>query len=195
LQDHPPHWSTPAQGGRWSAAVVRLGLRWSDVDLTAGVLSIKRGRVLIGKRTEEGATKTKRGARELPLPSDVLSALRAMREAQAAGFGFEQVRSGYLATNAAGEPVRHQRWSDEWREHCEAAGVPVVTLHAARHSSVTAMRDAGVPDRHVAAWHGHDEAVMRRTYSHAHRERLAEAGEALTAVLGGALADTACEKR
>jgi integrase len=65
--------------------------------------------------------------------------------------------------------------------------VPDVTLHEARHSSVTAMRDAGVADHVVAAWHGHDEAVMRRTYSHAQPERMAEAGEALALVLGGSL--------
>jgi len=41
------------------------------------------------------------------------------------------------------------------------------------------LRDAGVPDHLVAAWHGHDELVMRRTYSHAHSEELAVVGSAL----------------
>ena len=58
-----------------------------------------------------------------------------------------------------------------WRQHCEAAGVRPVTLHGARHTSVTAMRKAGVPDDVVAAWHGHDKVVMRRTYSHPDAER------------------------
>jgi hypothetical protein len=52
----------------------------------------------------------------------------------------------------------------------------------ARHSSETAMRAAGVPDDLVAAWHGHDENVMRRTYSHPDAVRLASAGQALADV-------------
>lgn len=42
------------------------------------------------------------------------------------------------------------------------------------------MRNAGVPDHIVAAWHGHDEVVMRQTYSHAHTEQLKSAGSALS---------------
>jgi hypothetical protein len=66
-----------------------------------------------------------------------------------------------------GVPYRPERRSDMCRQHCAAAVVPAVTLHAARHRSVTAMRDAGVPDHVGAAFHGHDKVVMRRTYSRA----------------------------
>jgi hypothetical protein len=42
------------------------------------------------------------------------------------------------------------------------------------------MRNAVVPDHIVAAWHGHDEVVMRQTYSHAHLAELKNAGASLT---------------
>lgn len=48
---------------------------------------------------------------------------------------------------------------------------------------VTLMRDRGVPDHHVAAWHGHDEAVMRRNYSVAMDDGLKAAGESLSQAL------------
>lgn len=164
-----------------------LGLRWSDIDFANGTLKIERGRVEIdGKLWTEGPPKTRRGKRTLSLPSDVLTALRKLRRSQLEAFGAEQVRTGYLAVTETGEPMRHERWSDLWREHCKASGVPVVTLHAARHSSVTAMREAGVPDHDVAAWHGHDEAIMRRVYSHSRAEGLAAAGKALSEMYGGA---------
>jgi integrase len=165
-----------------------LGGSWADVDLATGVLSISRGVVAdsSGRRREPTATKTRRGTRTLPLPADVLAALRKLRESQAGAFGFEHVRSGYLAVNEAGVPYRPERWSDMWRELCAAAGVQAVTLHAARHSSVTAMRRAGVPDDVVAAWHGHDEVVMRRTYSHPDADGLAAAGAALSGVFADA---------
>ena len=66
----------------------------------------------------------------------------------------------------------------------QAAGIPEVTLHAARHSSVTAMRDAGVPDHVVAAWHGHDENIMPKAYSHAQPSGLSEAGAILERIFG-----------
>jgi integrase len=77
------------------------------------------------------------------------------------------------------------RWSDLWLGLCEAAGVPPVTLHAARHSSVTAMLDAGVPPRLVAAWHGNDPIIMARTYDHPDQDGLRPAGAALAGVLNG----------
>jgi integrase len=106
-----------------------------------------------------------------------------MRDRQAAEHGFGQVRDGWLAVDAAGQPLRPEAWSGRWTVLCRDAGVPPVTLHAARHSSVTAMRAAGVPDHIVAKWHGHDEVVMRRTYSHANQDSLAAAGRALSDAL------------
>jgi len=61
--------------------------------------------------------------------------------------------------------------------------VSAVSLHAARHTSVTVLRDAGVADHLVAAWHGHDEVVMRRTYSHAHPAELSIVGAALASAM------------
>jgi hypothetical protein len=48
---------------------------------------------------------------------------------------------------------------------------------------VTTMRDAGVLDHIVAAWHGHDEYLMRKVYSHAQTEGLATAGTVLEGLL------------
>lgn len=164
-----------------------MGLRWPDVDLVEGTLSISKGVVADGKgrRSPETPTKTRKGTRTLPLPPDVLTALRGLREDQAAEHGFEQVRTGWLAVDELGVPLRPERWSDMWRALCRAAGVEAVTLHVARHSSVTAMRAAGVPDHVVAKWHGHDENVMRGTYTHPEGDALAAAGQALAGVLGG----------
>lgn len=60
-------------------------------------------------------------------------------------------------------------------------------LRAARRSSVTLMRDKGVPDHHVAAWQGHEEAVMRRNYLVAMDEGLKAAGESPSSALREAL--------
>jgi integrase len=62
---------------------------------------------------------------------------------------------------------------------CKKAGVPVFKLHGSRHTTVSLMRAKGIPDQIIAAFHGHDEQTMRRTYSHLQPEDLRRAAEAL----------------
>lgn len=164
-----------------------LGLKWTDVDLDTRRVSITRGRVQVGGSAtiEETPTKTRNGTRALTLPESVADALKRLRSSQAEEFGIVQVRDGYLGVDEIGEPIRPEWYSDEWRRLCQRAEVPVVTLHAARHTSVTLMRDLGIPDHLVAEWHGHDEVVMRRTYSHASESGLEDAGDRLFAATGG----------
>lgn len=80
--------------------------------------------------------------------------MRARRREEILALGRTVAETDYLATDEIGRPLRPERYSDEWRALCEAAGLRPVVLHAARHSSVTAMRDRGVPDHIVAAWPG-----------------------------------------
>jgi integrase len=164
-----------------------LALTWQDIDMVAGTLSITKAVVPDdgGRRSAPTPPKTRRGTRTLPLPPDMLSSLRKLRKAQLAEWGAEQARTGWLAVDEAGRPYRPEEWTQLWAAHCKEADVSSVTLHAARHTSVTTMRDAGVPDHVVAAWHGHDEAVMRRVYSHADQEGMAAAAQALEAAWSG----------
>lgn len=60
-----------------------LGLRWADVDLDAGTITVAQGRVVVGGGTVTGAPKSTRSARTLPMPRDVLAALRAFKTRQA----------------------------------------------------------------------------------------------------------------
>jgi integrase len=57
--------------------------------------------------------------------------------------------------------------------------VPPIRLHDARHTSVTIMRSLGIPAHVVAAWHGHDEAVMARTYTHTNLDEMRAAAQQL----------------
>lgn len=110
---------------------------------------------------------------------DLLVALQSWQEEV---LGSDQAVDGLIVINEFGRPMRPEEWTARWRRLCK--GTPGVrddhTLHAARHSTVTFMRNAGIPDHIVAAWHGHDEVVMRRTYSHVHSQEMRSAGSALS---------------
>ena len=156
-----------------------LGLRWSDFNPRTGELSVSKSRV---PRGGVGKPKTARGFRVLPLDQERVDLLVALRSWQAETYGLEQAADGLIVINELGRPMRPEEWTARWRKLCKAT--PGVrddhTLHAARHSTVTFMRNAGVPDHIVAAWHGHDEVVMRRTYSHVHTQEMRSAGSALS---------------
>lgn len=156
-----------------------LALRWPDFNQITGDLTISKGRGIIGG---EQRPKTSRGLRVLPLDEERAELLSGLYAHQVATYGIAFVREGYICVNEFGRPMRPEDWSRRWRALCIATdGVrDGHTLHAARHSTVTFMRNAGVPDHIVAAWHGHDEVVMRQTYSHAHAEQLRKAGSALS---------------
>lgn len=159
-----------------------LGLRWSAVDLDSGVLSVRRGRVSVGGESVEGAPKPKRSRRDLPLPKDVTTALRALRqrersEALALGVGWSDDR--LVAVREDGEPVRPEFYSDEFQRLRSRAGLRRIRLHGLRNTSVSLMLDQGIPVHIVAAWHGHDPAVALKIYSDAKADELRAAGASL----------------
>jgi integrase len=188
--------NTKRDAGLWLLTLAGLrrgeamGLKWSDIDLKAATVTVARSRVPHNAhgfdKTQVGRPKTKNGERVLHIKDmpELLAALRAMRDLQLRTFGVAQVREGWLALDAEGNPLDPKDWSARWDVAVEKAGVRGFTLHAARHTSVTTMRNAGVPDHIAAQWHGHDENIMRAVYSHAHADELQKAGAALAKALG-----------
>ena len=159
-----------------------LGPRWSAVDLDTGTLSVRRGRVAVGGEAVEGAPKSKRSRRDLPLPADVTEALRALRprqkrEALELQRGWSDDR--LVAVREDGTPLRPEFYSDEFQRLRTEAGLPRIRLHGLRNTSGTLMLDQGHPPHIVAKWHGHDPAVLLSIYSDAKADELRAAGASL----------------
>ena len=127
-----------------------LGLAWSAVDFDAGTVSVAQGRVVVrGEGTTTGDPKSARSRRTLPMPAEVMAALRALN-AQAAerlALGPAWVDTGLIAVNEDGSPIRPETYSKAFRRHCKSAGVPVIRLHDTRHTAATRMLDSGPPCR------------------------------------------------
>jgi len=87
-----------------------LGLRWDDIDLVAGTLSVRRARVLVEGRVIEQGPKTKNGIRTLPMDPALTAALYALKDLQkeernAAGkAAYEQ--SGLVVVSSGGPYTR-----------------------------------------------------------------------------------------
>ncbi len=85
-----------------------LGLRWADIDLVAGTLTVRQNLVRAGGELRFQAPKTRRSRRTLPLPPQVQAALRRQRDAQEAertAAGSSWADNGLVFTTSLGTPI------------------------------------------------------------------------------------------
>jgi integrase len=155
------------------------GLRWSDLDAGAGLLTIRRSRVVVGGKTVESAPKTRRGRRTLALDPATLATLEAWRRAQLRerlryGQAWED-EDGHVFTHAVyftkvprhGVPLAPRWITGAFQTLVRSSELPPLHLHGLRHSWATAALEAGEHLRSVADHLGHaDTAVTDRTYTH-----------------------------
>jgi integrase len=164
------------------------GLRWADVDLDAGTVTIARNRVQAGAgNVVENEPKTLSSCRTLPLDEGLIAVLKraSARYAQERlALGVEHADSGYVAVTETGEPYTPDTLTRMWHKMAKAAGVRPIRLHDARHSCGTALHLRGVPLAVIAKWLGHaDAATTARIYAHSQDDALRAAGQSLGGVV------------
>jgi integrase len=173
-----------------------LGLRWSDIDLRAGTLTVNQARVLVEYRVRIDEPKSRNGKRTLPLDGDLVAALTSLRKRQLdesiiAGAAYRSrlaeldwYQGGeYVITDEAGTPVHPEWYSDEFGRLLRRAGLRRITLHDSRHTTLTLMEHAGVPISIISKWAGHyDSAFTQKTYVHASEEDLQRGQAALAKI-------------
>lgn len=163
-----------------------LGLRWEDIDLTAGTLTVRQTRVLCDYKVRVEAPKSRNGYRTLPLDADLNAGLKALRklqqaEAEEASEAYEA--SGYVVTDELGAPVHPEWYSDEFGRILRSAKLRRITLHDSRHTTLSLMEKAGVPISVISKWAGHyDSAFTQKTYVHAGNDDLAQGAEKLAKI-------------
>jgi integrase len=139
------------------------GLRWSDLDLDAGTLTVTGQLQQLGGRLVAGPPKSDAGRREIALDTTTIAALREHRlrqqaERAAAGTGWDG--SGYVFTTATGQPYAPDRLTRLFRKLVAASGLPPVTLHGLRHGAATLSLAAGADLKVVQDQLGHSTVVL-----------------------------------
>jgi integrase len=174
-----------------------LALRWKDVDLDAGTVTVRRSAGLISdggrKKTVEGPTKTGK-ARVVDLDDGTVAVLKNHRKDRAK-VNLALAKLDALFFGDAGGKTRHpERFSRTWIEtvarYRKALGddaPPAIRLHDLRHSHATSWLLAGEPVHVVSQRLGHASPVQTlETYAHVmpgnqrqaaqrHAERVAQA--------------------
>lgn len=144
-----------------------LGLFWSDLDLPARVVRVRRALVTGYGQTYE-SPKTKRSRRSITLTTKATTALEEHRERQnEAGVSVEA--DAPVFTNLLGKPLHPKNLMDRsFKPLLRKAGIPNTTFHAAtRHTAASLMLTKGVHPKVVQEMLGHANiAITLDTYSH-----------------------------
>ena len=153
-------------------------LRWSDVDLVAGTITIAKSLTVTGSRADKnvhiGPTKTRQqrtitlGDRGVEVLSEHWHHMLALSER----VGSPLVDDPYLFAHPyhvnGAEPCLPDTWTTKFADLCTKAGVGHFRFHDLRHWSVTQLVASGVDIRTVGGRVGHAQASMTLDrYAHA----------------------------
>lgn len=147
------------------------GLRWEDVDLGAGLLTVRHTRVMVHGIARDSTPKTAAGVREVALDAGTVAALREQRARQkadrlAAPPGMWDGQ-GHVFSDELGRPLIPEYVTKAFVRAVRRAGLPKIRLHDLRHSYATLLLDEGVPLKVVADRLGHSTTrVTEDLYQH-----------------------------
>jgi integrase len=167
-----------------------LGLRWRDLDLGAGRLSVTQTLVSVNYAVSFSTPKTAAGRRSVALDPATVAALRAHRVAvleERLSLGLGAPTEDALAFTAIdGTPLHPGQFSDRFDRLVKAAGVPRIRFHDLRHTHATLALRAGVHPKVVSERLGHSTiSVTLDTYSHAIPAMQEEAAAKVAALVFG----------
>jgi integrase len=185
-------------GVRWSLAVLGLrqgevlGLRWRDLDLDSGELTVRHTLTWLawrhgcssdgecGKQAARcpqrhgggahlGPPKSDAGRRTISLPQPVIAQLHHQRRQQAAQRLAADCRwpdHDFVITNTTGGPVDRTSDREQWHRLLAAAGLRRLRIHDLRHSAATALLVMGEDSRVLLSVMGWTSMSLVQRYTH-----------------------------
>ena len=141
-----------------------LGLRWTDVDLHTGALSVQRALIKLpsGKMV---VTPPKAGrGRVVVLPGESVLALRSHKELQQAD---PQENGNFIFCHSNGNPLHPDLMTQTFKRITTKAGVDGLRFHDLRHTHASLMLTQGVHLKIVSERLGHSSiGITGDLYSH-----------------------------
>ncbi len=165
------------------------GLRWSHIDLDAGVVRVQEARTLIGARPEDSSPKTDAGVRLVSLDHVTRSALVDLAVAQS------DLRSlhgwtdtGHVFVTRTGQPFHPDYLTHAFARLVHATGLQHVTLHSLRSTAIAlALTTVGGNVKLVSTRVGHARTdVTLQTYAYAFTDQDQAVAAAVGELLFGA---------
>ncbi len=168
-----------------------LGLRWQDVDLNEGRLTVRQEIVRKSKGTLVKAPKTEKSRATISLSRGVVEVLKKHKARQAQErllMGDQYHDSGLVFTTFEGKPLDPSYISgDYFGKLIEKAKVRKINFHALRHTHATILASQGVPLKVVSERLRHSSvAITGDIYSHVFAQMDREAADSFDAAMQAA---------
>lgn len=165
-----------------------FGLRWPNVDLDAGTLTVREQLRMVGGTPTWVEPKTKRSRRTVPLPVSLVAILRAHRERQLrerAEAGARWKDHNLVFTTPLGTPLDPSNVRKHFLARLGDAGLAPRRFHDLRHTTATLLAGRGVPQRTVMEILGHTQAATTaNVYTHISTDTMREATDRLGDLFG-----------
>jgi integrase len=167
-----------------------LGLRWQDVDLQNGFISVRRSLVFQPGAWSLDETKTKGSQRRIHLTTNGDEVLRSHKAKQleyqlALGPPYQDhdlVFPTEVGTPRRGANVVYR----SFRPLLRSAGLPQIRFHDLRHTAATLLLSQGVHPKVVSEMLGHSSVRLTLdTYSHVTPTMQQQATDAMESILAG----------
>ncbi|WP_327007565.1 site-specific integrase [Dactylosporangium sp. NBC_01737] len=160
-----------------------VGLRWEDVDLVAGELTVREQVLVIGGEEQAGPPKSVAGVRTLALDEFSTLMLKDLQDGHRRRFGRVDPK-GRVFRRPDGRPVRADWLTRRFRKLVGDLGLPPVRLHDLRHAAAGLAGAAGVDLKVIQHDLGHSSAVTTAdTYAVVFRQLAKESVHATAALL------------
>jgi hypothetical protein len=162
---YPAMWLAATTGMRRGEL---LGLRWHDIDLDAGHLSIRRSVSCTGYEVHVTSAKTRPSRRSIDLDDSTIGVLDTWRRQQALEDPEPSAGDDLpVFTTPAGAALHPHAFSQAFGRLVKNAKVPRIRLHDLRHTHAMLLLKAGVPLKVVSERLGHSTpAFTMVVYQH-----------------------------
>lgn len=165
-----------------------FGLRWEDVDPSAGTLFVRHALQRIDGAPTLVEPKTALSLRTVTLPASAVAALRVQKDRQT----FERAHAGdlwheggFVFTSTMGTPLNPSNVDKRLKSLLAGAGLPRQRFHDLRHCAASLLLAGGVAPRMIMGILGHSQiSLTMNTYAHLSPALERDAARALDSVLG-----------
>jgi integrase len=159
-----------------------LGLRWEDVDLKKGVISIRQQLQRIDGELKATDVKTEKSRRSINLPASMVDELKAHKSVQAKSRLESPVwhETAFVFTSTVGTPLDPRNVAKRFTSVCRKAKIGKWHPHELRHTAASLMLANGIPLQVVSDILGHASIrITSDVYGHVLAPQRQEAAEVM----------------